>query len=91
MRKHKFKVTLEHLEEDSNDFPIEGAPLVFVAENHDDIIALAARTGAVGDKERAFLVGLKLLGEVLLEDRINPLYRDFMPHFGAFMKRIKQP
>lgn len=89
MGKHKFKISVEHLE-DQKGSPANDPPLVFLAENHDDILALAARTGASGDKDRAFLVGLKLLGEVLLEDRNNPLYHDFIPHFGEFMKRIKQ-
>jgi hypothetical protein len=35
-------------------------------------------------------VGLKLFGETLLENKDLPLFKDFMPHFGQFMKTLKQ-
>lgn len=89
MKKHQYRITVEHLE-GPNGESLHDAPLTFLAGNHDDILALADRTGAHDDKDRAFLIGLKLLGEALLDDRENPLYSDFTPHFRDFMKRIKQ-
>jgi hypothetical protein len=32
---------------------------------------------------------VKLLGGALLEDRDNPLYKEFLPRFGAFMQTLK--
>lgn len=89
MRKHKFRITVEHIE-DAHGAPLSETPLVFHVENHDDILALARRIGTEGDKGFAFLLGLKLLGETLLDDKTNPLYQDFRPHFGEFVKRLKQ-
>ncbi|MDR0673817.1 MAG: DUF3861 domain-containing protein [Zoogloeaceae bacterium] len=37
----------------------------------------------------AFVVGQKLFGEVMLEDRDNPLFAEFWPHFLNFMKKLK--
>lgn len=89
MPKHIFKITMEHIS-DRKDKPADEPPLVFHAENHDDIIELASRSGCSDDKELAFLVGLKLFGEALMANRQNPLYRDFLPHFGQFMQRLKK-
>lgn len=88
MAKHKFRITVESVA-DAHGNPVNVAPLSFIAENHDDIIALAARTGASDDRALAFLVGLKLFGETMLEDRANPLYAEIQPAFGAFMKKLK--
>jgi hypothetical protein len=88
MAKHKFRITIESVA-DAHGNPVNAAPLVFNAENHDDIIALAERTGASDDRARSFLVGLKLFGEAMLEDRQNPLYAEILPAFGAFMKKLK--
>jgi len=87
MAKHKFRVTVEYLA-DNRGNPVTTAPLVFETENHDNILEIADRR-AKTDKQRSFIIGLKLFGESLLEDRENPLYRDFLPHFGAFMKAFK--
>ncbi|MGL4410083.1 MAG: DUF3861 family protein [Zoogloea sp.] len=38
----------------------------------------------------AFAVGLKLFGEVMLENRQHPLFADFLPQFGQFMKQLKK-
>ena len=88
MPKHKFRITVESVA-DGTQNPVNAPALVFTAENHDDIIALVARTGATDDKARAFLVGLKLFGEAMLQDRDNPLYAEILPQFGAFMKKLK--
>jgi hypothetical protein len=87
MPKHKFRITVESVAE-ADENPVH-APLVFTVENHDDIIALVERAGANDDHARAFLVGLKLFGETMLQDRDNPLYAEIQPAFGAFMKKLK--
>lgn len=33
---------------------------------------------------------MKLLGEVALERRQEPLFADFLPHYGEFVKRLKR-
>jgi hypothetical protein len=50
---------------------------------------LAVKVGAEDPRALRLLMGLKLLGGVLMEDRDNPLYKDFLPQFGAFMQALK--
>lgn len=88
MAKHKVRITVESVADNKGN-AVNSAPLVFTAENHDDIVALAQRIGASDDKALAFLVGLKLFGEAMLEDRDNPLYSEILPAFGVFMKKLK--
>lgn len=84
MGKHRYRITVEPLD------ALESAgSLQFQAESHDDILALADRVGRNDERQLRLLVGLKLFSGVLLEDKDNPLYQDFLPHFGQFMKKIK--
>ena len=92
MKQHRYCITVEHLAS------AEGAPLSlplqFEATSHDEILALAQRVRQRGDFDgdaaAAFTVGLKLLGEVLLQHREHPLFAEFRSHFGQFMKRLKK-
>lgn len=87
MAKHKYRITVEYIADNKGN-PVSAPPLVFEAENHDNILEIAERR-ATNDKQRAFFLGLKLFGETLLEDRKNPLYAEIGPAFGAFMKVFK--
>lgn len=87
MAKHRFRVTVEYIADNKGN-AVTAEPLVFETENHDNILELAAKR-APDDKQRSFLVGLKLFGEAMLDDRDNPLFKDLQPHFGAFMKAFK--
>ncbi|SIS69431.1 DUF3861 family protein [Phaeovulum vinaykumarii] len=84
MAKHEFRVTIE-----ADPARDDVSPVVFNVSNHDDILGMIARFNLTEDHDRAFFVGLKLLGEAMLEDRKNPLYAEFLPQFAAFMKRLK--
>jgi len=92
MKKHRYRVTLEYIA-DTDGNPVNQEPLVFEAGNHDEIIGIVelARRRKLFDDETtaAFVVGQKLFGEVLLENRTNPLFTEFWPHFLGFMKLLK--
>lgn len=88
MAKHLFRISVEHIS-DPKGTPGTEPPMVFQTESHDNILEMAEKFGFTDDKQRSFLVGLKLFGEALLSDRDNPLYQDLLPHFGAFMKKLK--
>lgn len=88
MAGHLFKITVEHLTDPKGN-TLGLPPLQFKAENHDNILALAERVGIHDDDKLAFFVGLKLLGDAMLQDRDNPLYAEFLPAFGSFMKKFK--
>ena len=93
MKQHRFRITVEHLADADGHPSTHTAPLQFEAGNHDDILALVERTRERGDFDAqtaaAFTVGLKLFSEVMLENRKSPLFADFVPHFGEFMKKLK--
>lgn len=60
---------------------------------HEDLLELAERVKAkqlFPDEESVtFVVGLKLFSSVLLKHRNEPLFAEFAPHFGAWMKKLK--
>lgn len=92
MKQHRYRVTLEHLA-DAHGASSTHAPLQFEVGNHDDIIAIVERLRSRGDFSReaaaAFGVGVKLFSEVMLENKENPLFSSFRPHFAQFMKELK--
>lgn len=94
MKQHRFRITVEHLADAQGNPSTREVPLQFEVGNHDDIIAIVERTRERGqfpaDTAAAFAVGLKLFSEVMLENRDHPLFAEFAPHFGEFMKNLKK-
>lgn len=92
MKQHRYRITLEYLA-DADGNPQDQAPLVFEAGNHDEIIGIVelVRSRGLFDAQTtaAFVVGQKLFGEVMLENRNDPLFSEFWPHFLDFMKQLK--
>ncbi len=93
MKKHRYRITVEHLSDREGNDPAQ-APLQFETANHDDIFTiiglLQQRKEFTGTSAQAFGLGLKLFSEVLLENKDAPLFAPFMPHFIAFMKALKK-
>lgn len=92
MKKHQFRITLEHTA-DKDGTPVADEPLVFQVPNHDnifDIVKLTEqREGFTPEMAQRFAVGLKLMGEVMMENKDNPLFAELKPHFMEMMKVIK--
>jgi hypothetical protein len=69
------------------------AAISFAFESHDDLNAIlqlvSSRNLFESDDAKAFCVGLKLLGGVLLKHRDADLFQQFAPAFGGFMKTLK--
>jgi hypothetical protein len=96
MRQHHYRIIVEA---DAPAPPVssdDGRRLTFSFACHDDALALVERIRQRGDFDEsgagtsaAFTVGLKLLGEVMLKHRNHPLFEEFGPQVGQFMKRIK--
>ena len=68
--------------------------LGFSFESHDDLNQIVERVRGKAlfgaeDETKAFCVGLKLLGGVLLQHRDEALFKDFAGAFGGFMKTLK--
>ena len=93
MKQHRYQITVEHLSDKEGVPSLYEKPLQFEAGNHDDIFLIVDRIKEKGyfdsSTATAFAVGLKLFGEVMLENREHPLFKDFAPHFRALMKQIK--
>lgn len=93
MKQHRYRLTLEHLA-DTKGVLSTPETLQFEVGNHDDIFAIVERLRGRGDFEEnaaaALAVGLKLFSEVMLEEKENPLFSSFRPHFMQFMKELKK-
>lgn len=94
MKQHRYRVSVEHLALPDGSAPTPPRHLQFEAGNHDDILAIAERMRGRGDLPEAdavaLAIGLKLFSEVMLQHRGLPLFKDFGPHFKAFMQQLKQ-
>lgn len=94
MKQHEYEISVKHIK-DAKGNPSEYTDaLQFTAYNHDDIFKVLGfiQNSKMLDEEsaKAFAVGLKLFGEVMLENKDLPLFKDFMPQFVQFMKTLKQ-
>ena len=94
MKQHTYEVTLKHVADAQGNPSTYADTLSFNTYNHDDIFKVlqVIQNSQMLDAEAAksFAVGLKLFSEVMLEHKNFPLFKDFMPHFGQFMKTLKQ-
>ena len=95
MKQHAYEVTLKHIADAQGNPSNYTDTLSFNTYNHDDIfkvLQVIQNSQMLDDDEAAksFTVGLKLFSEVMLEHKNLPLFKDFMPHFGQFMKALKQ-
>lgn len=92
---HRFNITVEALS-DRQGNPVEKAPLSFEVSNHDDILEIVERIRARDDlnfgpeQSAAFVVGLKLFSEVMIENRKNPVFAPLREAFKEFMVGLKK-
>ena len=94
MKQHTYEVTLKHIADPQGNPSTYTDTLSFNTYNHDDIFkvlqVIQNRPMLDAEAAKSFAVGLKLFSEVMLEHKNFPLFKDFMPHFGQFMKTLKQ-
>ena len=70
-------------------------PLQLEFDNHDEIFSIIKRIqdkNVFQSKEQAaeFAIGLKMFSEVMLKNKNLPLFEEFRPAFGSFMKKLKE-
>lgn len=91
--KHHYRITVEALNNEGQP-AVDQQPLVFTAQNHDDILSIVQRlrNGLDFDENTSasFAVGLKLFTEVLLLNKEHPLFSELKPEMVTFMKKLKQ-
>jgi hypothetical protein len=94
MKQHEYQITVQHVKDANGQASTYAEALQFQAFNHDDIFEVLQRVKDANllDEEsaKAFAVGLKLFGEVLLENKDVPMFKAFFPDFLQFMKALKQ-
>jgi len=93
MRQHHYRISVDHLKTPKGA-PVVLEPLVFAARNHDDLFAIVERargkTGLGADDAAALIIGLKLLAEIALENRDNPLFVDLREPLRDFIVKLKR-
>lgn len=92
-RTNKYKLTLEQISL-AKDETILSEPLSLEFENHDEvfkIIDIIKEKNLFENENQSteFAIGLKLFSEVMLKNRKHPLFEEFFPAFGEFMKKLK--
>lgn len=93
MKQHHYKVTVERVL-DAEGNAVNEEPLIFdmpSREKISDILAHFEENPQDFDKETIirFVVGLRLVGEVLLENRKHPFFSQLEPHFREIMHTVK--
>lgn len=87
--RHQYRVTLEKLDEQQQT----SQALSFETENHDDIFNILNKVdgkfGFSDEQTKSFIIGLKLFGEVIMQERKHPLFEELAPQFRQFMHKLK--
>jgi hypothetical protein len=93
MNSYRYRVTLEGTA-DMRGNPIEGQKLNFEVPNHDDLFPIVEKMKRRGDLDEAsasaLAVGLKLLSEVVLQNRQREPFAALRPALGEFIGSIKR-
>ncbi|PKQ64491.1 hypothetical protein BZG02_06705 [Labilibaculum filiforme] len=80
----QYKITVEEISDENT--------LTFEAESHENILAIVEKLKQhpnLGEDAAAFGLGLKLFTGVMMKQKSNSLFKDFLPHFKDFMKGLK--
>jgi hypothetical protein len=90
---YRYRITLARVGKESAGPDEAAVPLVFIHQNHDDIEAIVERmrasSGLDADSTTALGVGLKLLSEVMLQQRANPLFDVLRAPIREFIGELK--
>ena len=93
MKQHEYQISVKHVKDQHGEPSIYTDELVFAAYNHYDIFQILERLKdsdfLEDEKMKAFIIGLKLFGETLLENKDKPLFKAFLPQFIGFVKEFK--
>ncbi len=89
---HKYRVTIKERGE-ADEQERKRRSLHFDADNHDDLFQIisAVRSKKIvdHDKSAALATGLKLLSEVVLEKRRDPLFAQLSDPLRTFIQQLK--
>lgn len=90
---YTYEVSLKLLRGRDGEPPQEPTTLSFEHMNHDDLFAIVERmrgnTGLAPDAAAAAAIGLKLLGEVMIREKHNPLFDPLRAGLREFILKLK--
>ncbi|AYZ36254.1 DUF3861 family protein [Chryseobacterium indologenes] len=92
-KSNKYRIKLEQVSLMKEDAKLSD-PIIVEFDNHDDIfkiIEIMREKNLFEEKNHSieFAIGIKMFGEVVLKNKNNPLFEEFFPAFGDFMKKLK--
>lgn len=90
---NKYKIVLQEIELKDETYPKHSVKFEF--ENRDNIVELINKmqnSGKLEDNHKSaqFILGLKLFGETIMQNKKNPLFEEITPVFVQFMKKLKE-
>jgi len=90
---NQYKITLEHTHNPKDEELQQ--PVVVEFDNHDNIfniIKIMQERDLFNDVNQSaeFAIGLKLFSEVMLRNKDNALFEEFLSAFKDFMKNLKE-
>lgn len=88
---NQYRITIEEV---STKAEREPQTLTFEFEDREDMFNVIEKMkqGSGLDEQSASRLGLsiRLLGPLMMQDRKQPLFADFFPHFKDFMQNLKK-
>lgn len=92
-RNNIYKINLQEVQLKNGELADKSLELTF--DNHDDlfkIIQLVTEKNLFSEKNQSieFILGLKLMSEVILKNKDNPLFDDLKPAIVQFMGKLKK-
>ncbi|MBP3220912.1 MAG: DUF3861 family protein [Neisseriaceae bacterium] len=91
MKQHQYKITVQHIS-DKDGNSVNEPPLICDMPTHDNLADILAKTDTnivSGNDALRLALGLKLLGELILENKNQAFFKELSPHFGEIMKIVK--
>ena len=91
MKQHHYTITVQHMS-DKDGNSVNEPPLICDMPTHDNLADILAKTDSTivsGNDALRLALGLKLLGELILENKNQAFFKELSPHFGEIMKIVK--
>ncbi|MFV0468130.1 MAG: DUF3861 family protein [Dysgonomonas sp.] len=91
---NKYRIVINKVEDQSASDELSNS-LELEFENHDDlfkIMEFAKNSPHFNDEQEAqkFSLGLKLFSGVMFKNKDSELFKEFLPAFAVFMKKLKE-
>lgn len=91
---YTYEISLKLVRTRDGSVPTDPASLTFEHVSHDDILGIVERvrhdSGLDWDASAAVAVGTKLLGEVMIREKKNPLFDPLRAGLHEFIASLKQ-